>query len=232
LFDGFAYENAARMKMHWTLAIVFAATALAWLMLTWGDSEEVGWSDPEEVGPEPERAPQAPREGEDQVAQPPSPSEAKPAPSDPSAQTALHADEELAPNAPPRIPVPARSGPVEELKRAFETEPRVSSSFNSEKKIAAHFDRSEVRPGLVKSIQCRTSVCRLETRWSPENAEGFMSGLMHLVTDAHEHDRFDAELGIAPQGEQTRDGSQEIEVFVKRVAGPASQPDHERRDQR
>lgn len=218
------------MKKHWTLAAVIVGVALVWLVLTWGG--------PEQVGIEPEPAPPTASAPAGRAAPPvqpaPSPSTREPEPqppAPPSADPATQAQrEEPAPNPRSALPAPDRSGPVDELKQAFASEPRASASVSVESKIASQFKRPEVHTDLVKSILCRTSVCRIETRWSPENAEGFMSALMHLVTEPADPGGFDPQLGISPEGEPGPSGSRAIDVYVKRTAAPPA-ADSERQNQ-
>lgn len=71
------------------------------------------------------------------------------------------------------MPPPERSGPVAELTHAFAKEPRIESEFR----------KSDVAPGLLKSVLCRESVCRVEVRWTPDRAVAFMSAFTRLSAD-------------------------------------------------
>ncbi|MEY4580430.1 MAG: hypothetical protein RL701_5133 [Pseudomonadota bacterium] len=149
--------------------------------------------------------------------QPPTPTPAEQQP--PSADTTAEANP--ADTAP--IPAPSRSGPVAELKALFATEPRPSAAARVETIIEAQFRRNEVPSGLLKSALCRSTVCRVETRWSPQRAEGFMSAFMHLMTDPPtESTVFDPQFAISPEGEPGADGSQAIDVYVRLTDAPKS----------
>ena len=118
------------------------------------------------------------------------------------------------------IPVPDPGGPIAELSQLYASEPRASGSQSVESVIEAHFRRTEVPTGLLKSVLCRTTVCRIETRWSPERAQGFMSAMMHLVTEpVNDRLSFDHHLAIAPEAANAPDGTRTIEVYVRLQLG-------------
>jgi hypothetical protein len=128
-------------------------------------------------------------------------------------------------NAEPKIPAPERSGPVDELKKRFTSEPRASASARVESAIEAHFRRPEVPAGLLESVLCRTTVCRVKTRWSPERAQGFLSATMLLVTEpAGDQAGFDPNVGISPEADPAPDGSRAIDVYVLLSAAEPSEP--------
>jgi len=133
----------------------------------------------------------------------------------PRTQTETQGEEEAT------VPVPERTGPVAELEQRYASEPRASGSARIESIIDAQFRRPEVRAGLLQSVLCRTSVCRIETRWSPARAEGFMSALMQLVTQpSGPQEGFDPQIAIAPDTEVSADGTRAITVYVQ-TAGNA-----------
>ena len=69
---------------------------------------------------------------------------------------------------------------------------------------------------LLRSVLCRTSVCRIQTRWSPARAQGFMSALMQLVTaGTQDQSMFDNRIAISPEVETAADGSRAVEVYVR-----------------
>ncbi|HKU41908.1 MAG TPA: hypothetical protein VJR89_27310 [Polyangiales bacterium] len=119
------------------------------------------------------------------------------------------------------IPAPVRSGPVDELKRAFESEPRASTGARIEAAIEAQFRRADIPAGLLESVMCRTTVCRVETRWSPERAEGFMGAFMRLMQPEGTASLFDEKLAISPEADVGPDRSQAIDVYLKRAAASA-----------
>jgi hypothetical protein len=124
---------------------------------------------------------------------------------------------------PSGIKPPERSGPVDELKQSFASEPRASAAVSVESAISAAFQRPEVPQGLLKSVLCRSTVCRVETRWSPDRAAGFMVALMQLVTQPpNDQPAFDHNLGISPEAEPNADGNHAIDVYLKQL--PSAKP--------
>ena len=121
--------------------------------------------------------------------------------------------------------LPQRSGPIAELKALYGSEPRASASAQIESAIEAQFRRPEVPPGLLKSVVCRTTVCRIETRWTPERAEGFMSALMHMATEpAGEQAHFDNQIAIAPEEPDAVSGIRVVDVYARFSSGAQPQP--------
>jgi hypothetical protein len=167
----------------------------------------------EQPAPPPTAAPsQAP-------AAPPS-QPATPAPETPQpSATPTAPPEATPPNKPTPIPPPQRSGPVDELEKRFHTEPRDSAAPSAESAIEASFRRPEVTAGLLKSVQCRASVCRVETRWTSERAVGFMAAFMNLVLPKKDEPAptFSQNLAIAPADKPDADGSLGVDVYVERV---------------
>ncbi|HEX4351847.1 MAG TPA: hypothetical protein VHZ95_03015 [Polyangiales bacterium] len=122
------------------------------------------------------------------------------------------------------VAAPGRSGPVDEWKQLFGSEPRASAAVGAESAIEAAFRRPEVPAGLMKSVMCRSTVCKIETRWSPDRAAGFMVALMQLVAPPQAKATFDHELGISPEGEADADGSRAIDVYLKQLPASAADP--------
>jgi hypothetical protein len=135
------------------------------------------------------------------------------APAAPSQAPATPQPDDLAP-----MPAPERSGPVAELTRAFEKEPRDSAAQQLESRIESEFRKSDVAPGLLKSVLCRESVCRVEVRWTPERAVAFMSAFTRLSAD------FEPEIAIDPRGVATaREEELQVDVYLPR-RGPGATP--------
>lgn len=122
-------------------------------------------------------------------------------------------------NEPPRIPVPTATGPIASLKHAFESEPRDSAAHAPEARIEGEFKKSDIDPGLLKSAQCRESVCRVEVNWSPARAQSFMAAFTRLSAD------FEPDIAFDPQA--TSEGKQETQVDVylpRRREGTEAKP--------
>ena len=211
------------MRNPWLLiGAVALCAALVWIVLGWNPPKETGDTD---VAPaEPEAPPSTPTPPPATAA--PAPSEQPTAPSEPAPATPAQAADPASAQAPAEevqetIPAPTLIGPVDELKKSFENEPRASGSRALEASIEATFRRPEVPAGLLKSVLCRTTVCRIETRWSPERGQGFLSAAMNLVANpGGEPTPFDPNLGISPEGEPDADGTRAIDVYLKRSAPP------------
>ncbi len=206
---------------RWSL-VVAAAVVVGVLMwrLVLDPSEPAEEALPDEPNATP--AVESPREPEP-VAQQPTPGapEAKqelkpgnqPAPTSPSpTPTDPEQTEELVP-----IPAPEATGPIVELKQAFESEPRDSAAQVPESLIQGEFKKSDIAPGLLKSVLCRKSVCRVETLWTPERAVSFMSVFMRLSTE------FAPNLALDPHGAPDPKKEQQIDVYLPRLA-PGAKP--------
>jgi hypothetical protein len=72
---------------------------------------------------------------------------------------------------------------------------------------------------LLKSVQCRATVCRVETRWTSERAVGFMAAFMGLVLpkEGEAPPPFSQNLAIAPADKPDTDGSLAVDVYVERI---------------
>lgn len=127
----------------------------------------------------------------------PEPAEPSPAEEPPAAVAA----ESSAPQQKP-LPPPQRSGPVDELREAFERDNRPSSAAQLERKIEAAFGRSEIPAGMLRSVVCRQTVCKVEVNWRPEYMQAHMLAFM-VITQ---------ELGIRSGAQEpiAREGSDEV----------------------
>jgi hypothetical protein len=199
------------MRAHWIVAVVALGAALMWLAAAHFNR---GRPRRTEDGPDTSSSPatDAVVIGPAEPAQPAAAEPQAPAAATPSTQPASPIEQPTP--AGPRAP--ERSGPIGGLEQSFASEPRASSAVGVESAIDAVFRRPEVPRALLKSVMCRSTVCKIETRWSPERAAGFMVALMQLVTQSQGEQRvFDHELGIAPEGEPDADGSRAIVVYLK-----------------
>jgi hypothetical protein len=213
------------MTRNGWIAVALATTAaLLWLVTSLGTGDRTSASDPagaepaggvEPALPEPDPQP-APAE----PAAPPTAPTA-PAPTEPAAPAAPAAP--ARPAEPPpeaQLPPPEKTGPVDELKARFASEPRDSSAGALEKHVEAAFRNDDVPAGLLKSVLCRRTVCRVETRWAPERAIGFMSAFTRLLMQAPGADVvrvFDSNLGISPESEPDANGVRSVDVYIARM---------------
>jgi outer membrane biosynthesis protein TonB len=224
------YDKGEVSRNFWlTTSLVLGAAAIWWAVL-WGpakpDATEPDAEEPAAIAPDTEQPaaavptpPASPPPHDDHERTTPTappanaPSaEASPAPTAPPPQQA-------APTAPDQIPAPERTGPVDQRKAAFESEPRDSNASEPESAIQAAFRRPEVPSGMVKSVLCRRSVCKVETRWTPAGAAGFMGALMHLVAspEGAANRKFEPEIAVAPEDAPDTNGERSIDVYLKRL---------------
>lgn len=185
--------------------------ALIWALLTWNPVDRSQESETTATATEP--APSAP------VVQPAAPaaSPSQPlahAPEPPASAPTPAADPAQNPED-SAWPVPESSGPVAELKRVFEGEPRASSAVAAESAIHTGFVGPAVKPALLESVLCHTSVCRVRMRWTKDRALGFMAGLMHVITDPVEGVQFEQNLAIDQASEPNAAGERTIDVYLK-----------------
>jgi hypothetical protein len=73
--------------------------------------------------------------------------------------------------------------------------------------------------GLLKGVLCRSSVCKVETRWTPARAADFMGAFMNLVAspDGAPSRKFDHEIAISPEGAPDTNGERAIDVYLKQI---------------
>jgi hypothetical protein len=127
----------------------------------------------------------------------------------PSPAAAIRTDE---------VMLPVRAGPLEELKHAFETEPRASAARELELRVEAELTKPDIPAGMYRSVLCRSTVCRIQMRWRPERLNAYNVALVRMLHI------FGMGVGTDP-GPPDKDGEVDIDVYMKRVAVPAaSQP--------
>ena len=212
------YETG-NMNRGWTIIaiIVVAATLAMYAALSPPATRQEASDD---VTPTTDDPPAA---AATEIAEPsPAPAAATdPEPTAPAAEApAQNPPEEAAPAAEqPKAPEPfvpdppKRSGPVDELKQKFQSEPRESSAGVLEQRIESEFKKPHVPNGLFKSALCRTTVCRVQVRWSPERNIGYSLAFMSMM------DVFELKVGIDPD-QADKNGEVPIEVYLDRRAVP------------
>jgi hypothetical protein len=150
----------------------------------------------------------------EQAAQPPTTEaqvERKP---DPQAAPASPAQAPAAPEQPEEpapVPRPEPSGPIAEMKKAFEDEPRDSAAQAVESRIEAEFRKNDIAPGLLKSVLCRKSVCKVEVLWTPERALAFMSAFTRLSTE------FQSDIAMDPRDPADARQPLQVDVYLPRA---------------
>jgi hypothetical protein len=108
------------------------------------------------------------------------------------------------------MPAPQAGGPIAELKQRFENDPRDSAAAQLEALIDGAFRDKDVPAGLLKSVLCRQSVCKLELRWSSDRNTGYMLALTRVIG------QFDRNMAILPLGAPDADGVLPLEVYLPR----------------
>jgi hypothetical protein len=141
------------------------------------------------------------RKPEHRAAAPTAPSQAPAAPQQP---------EDPAP-----VPPPKASGPIAELKYAFETEPRDSAAQLPESRIESEFRKSDIPPGMLKSVLCRKSVCKVAVLWAPETGIAFMSAFTRLSAD------FEPDIALDPHGTAAAGQKLQVDVYLPRLGSGA-----------
>jgi hypothetical protein len=201
---------------RWVFAAVLMSVVLLWFAVSWRSTAAHVESHREP----PSRTPMTPTSIAHEA---PRPTETPKAPTASTPQTSAPASATASPGA--TIPPPQRTGPVEELARAFATEPRASDASGIESRVAVPFQRADVPAGLLQSVLCRTTVCRVEASWSPERAQGFLAALMQLAAQPNgQPTEFDPQLAIAPAERASQGGSLAVTVYLRRATGPTAEP--------
>jgi hypothetical protein len=198
--------NANMGRIAWIAGAVLLLGALSWFALLQGppptDDAPAEPARPGDAQPAPvaNAAPQTP-------AQPQPPSQ-RPATEQTPAPATRAAEASPATPPPGPLPAPKPEGPITELKQRFKTEPRQSSASEFEAAIQREFAMPNIPAGLLKSAQCRTSVCRIELRWRADRAEGYMGALMRSYLALNMKS-----LATEPLGELDTDGSSRVDVY-------------------
>lgn len=147
--------------------------------------------------PEPAQAPT--------VQQQPTANEAAAPPSEPAADTPAAQPDRPKPTV--GAALPQRQGPVDELSKTFASESRGEGSAPEEARVKEAFVDPQIAKALLRSVECRRSVCRLELRWSPERDPGYVLGLTKAVGS------FSAPLGIEEPGPADPEGQRPLVVY-------------------
>jgi hypothetical protein len=113
-----------------------------------------------------------------------------------------------------RLPAPEAGGPIAELKQRFEHDPRDSAAAHFDSLIEAAFRDKDVPAGLLTSVLCRQTVCKLELRWSSERNTGYMLALTRVIG------QFDRDMAIVPLAAPDADGVMPLEVYLPRSSTP------------
>ena len=197
-------------------AVLLVAAGLWWAAASSGD--------PSGGAPEPVTSETAPAAGPAQpsaTAESAPPSKASPSiPAPPPTAAPVPTSEpaqppaaEPAPAVEP-VPPPAAQGPVDKLKERFASEPRDSGANAVESRIQAAFRDPAIPAGVLGSVLCHKTVCKLEIRWTEDHNTPYMLGLSHLLPDMA------TDLAISPAGSRDPAGVIPLEVYWGRKPDP------------
>jgi len=196
---------------------VLLVGALLWMVSAWpaqqdDDSARVIADEPPAVpapAPPPPAAPK-PEPAAEPAAPPPPPAAAPPAaPEAPQPQQ----PQDQPPPPEPELPTDMFAqdvGPVAELKRDYESEPRDSAASEAEGTVRAAFAHADGAPDLFRSVLCRQTVCKIELRWAPDRMGAYVAGMTRASVD------FAPELGVSPAGPTNSDQTRPLVVYLRR----------------
>lgn len=233
-------DHKERVQQKMLVVGVAAAVACLWLILSW---EPVGRDEPLEES----FSPTEPNEAPEAVTPPaaaPQAEPARPAPAAPPTEPPPNHEEPAEPAAPAEptgfklerakpeqvddmahLPPPSASGPLEDLKKEFESAARSTDSARIEGLIGDAFRLQHVPPELLESAVCQGEVCRVRTRWTPERAGGFTIAVTTLAVkvpgDAENSLMFETNLAVGPASDRNSNGERTIEVYLRKRKPPA-----------
>lgn len=151
--------------------------------------------------PPPAAAPSAPASEPIGPVKPPAPAPAEP-PQPPAA--APSAQQQPAADQAP-IP-PDTRGFVDALQGRFDAETRDATANQAEIAIRKLYRAPRMPDGLLRSVVCRQSVCRIDLHWSPENDEAYRDVFDYLAND-------NAKLVATRARPQDKYGTVEVEAY-------------------
>jgi hypothetical protein len=196
---------------RWVLvALAAVAGLLVWMMATWPVApetfeESAGAEARAELPAAPQPAvPSTPLPPTAAAAEEPSavdpPEQAEPAAEDPTASAAAQAD----------LIFIRENGPLADYKAQFANEPRDSAASDAELLVRGAFNPKDGPLPVFRSVLCRETICKIETRISAESLGAYVAAMTRMV-----HDDFDAKLAterttLAEAGEVS------VTVYAKR----------------
>jgi type IV secretory pathway VirB10-like protein len=181
----------------WTGLLAVAVVALWWMATSRPQDVDVRDTEFQPVPASP-----APPAADKSLPEAPVPSKPAAAPAPPAKQ----APESEQPE-PVGSNLPQQQGPVDELARRFAGESRGHDSQHAEANARKAFTDPTIPPDMLRTIECRRSVCRAELRWSEQSNNGYVLGLTRAVGS------YSAALGIAQPGEPEADGRRSVVTY-------------------
>lgn len=101
-------------------------------------------------------------------------------------------------------------GPLDELQRRFEHEPRDSAASDAESTIRAAFEPEQAHGELLRSVLCRATVCRIELRWTASKLGNYVAAMGRLSV------RFAPEFASTAAGPEAGQQNRSVELYVER----------------
>lgn len=202
------------MSRWWLAVLACVASMLVWVMATWPLPPEQETQETQETSEDSadEREPAAPAQPEPVAAAdtpPPPAAEPAPPPQDPSAQPAAAAEPE-SPEAEADKIFSRENGPLAEYKAQFEKEPRDSAANEAEQAVRGAFDQRDSPKPVFRSVLCRETICRIETRFSADTLGAYVAAMTRLV-----HGKFDSKLA-SERTSLAEAGEVSVTVYAKR----------------
>jgi type IV secretory pathway VirB10-like protein len=102
------------------------------------------------------------------------------------------------------------NGPLAEYKAQFAQEPRDSAASDAEQLVRAAFNPKDGPRPVFRSVLCRETICKIETRISTESMGAYVAAMTRMV-----HEEFDAKLATE-RTTLAESGEVSVTVYAKR----------------
>lgn len=203
------------MKKHAvSISVAIVALLLVWAVVFLASSDEQPAAEQAPIdapAPTPQETAPEPR-GETEPAVPGA--EPTPAPEAPPARQRIPGDQAAA----EVKDQPGKLGPVEELKAAYQSDPRDPEAGATEERIRGHLKQDEIPEGLVRRVSCVKSACKIEVNWTSDHRQGYMIAMMTLISHVSE------QVAAEPVGDIDGQTVHPVDVYVSRVVPPFTPP--------
>jgi hypothetical protein len=101
-------------------------------------------------------------------------------------------------------------GPLDELRRRFEHEPRDSAASDAESTIRAAFAPEQAHGELLRSVLCRATICRIELRWTASKLGNYVAAMGRLSVS------FAPDFASTAAGPGAAEQDRSAELYVER----------------
>jgi hypothetical protein len=200
------------------IGIGVSLAALLWVVAIW-NTGDADLDDPSTLEPPPLPLAQPTAAPASPSAPPPDPElEPKPSEPEPAVEPAPEPAAQPATPEPVVLPPPTAEGPIDELKAQFAREPRPSTARELDAIAERAFVNPNIQPGLLDSVLCRQTICKVTVRWRPEHMIGYMAAYTILLQD------FGPKVAIAPASADDAAGSRVVEMYLERRTTPPPLP--------